>query len=1121
MAKQQPNSDIKDLTKSMQQLIKQVGVLTTELSKTAEKTKAKEEASVKKEADTKAEEERLKLLQAQNEAYEERLKIEQELEKSEEASKSRDKKRLELQNQANKLAAQAIKNQSNFGTELYKELDVKHEIQETDALILEYAKQISKANKDGKKDLVKELDLKIQTLKSTKQNLKQIDETAKSQNNFNKTAEETLKKYKKIGDAIKSPGKFIENIGDELKKSIGERFNASLAAPKKSILEIASTGIQAGLIGGFIMAAKRAFEINDHIVEMRRQFGLTNKEAHQVHETLSDINQQTKIKGVVQEDVNKAYSQLTSTFGTIHAANQQLIDSQMLLTKHVGMTAEQATNFQETSFGTGKSVEEQLGMIRAQVTEYNQLSGDSIDVHETQKAIASVAKSTAASYGGYGPKLVQAVIQAKRLGVSLEDAEGISGNLLDIETSLENEMKANVLTGKHMNMNRARELALMGKHTEAVEEVVKQAGGYSEIMNMLPYQQEAVAAAAGMTKDQLIATTMESEKQKTLEKFKIKSLKSLTAEQRNSLITSKKYTEEQLKQMETQEQEATMKEKTAQLQSKLYSLLDKFSGPLTRMVELISKFMDKLINGIGSAKEGLKKILPEGAVKFLGDYGPKIATLGAGAFVAAKGLGKAAEFLGLKKKGDGKSPDDPMFVSVVGGGMKSGGNGGTGGGDVEAGGDAGGVGGGIMKKLKGKFTNSKLGKKLGGSKLGKFAGKAGGLLGKLGLGSMATGMISDATGIDVGGMLGGGDDVETPAPEEVKPNKPGGNSRQRRKERRAAQRAARAGGGATPSTPAPSSGGASPSAASGGGDAAKKIAESSKSGASQLSGGSTPKPSAPSAPKKGLFGSIGGFFSKVVDKAKNLAGKLNPLNAIKGAFKGPGLKKILGKIPKIGGIVNAAMSLGGAATGGGDPQEVGKQIVMAIGDMGGSFLGGILGSIIPGAGTLIGGFLGGYAGSALAGLIADNVDLSGIGKAAISMFGGDAAAAPAAAGGGGGTSASPSKPSAPSTAAGASPKPSAPSSTPTASIKPTTPTAGSTNTKTMTAASTPAARPPAAAGGGSGGSGIESLLKELITKVDQPLKINIGNKVISEIETQSALKRNITTRTDRSYNTTS
>ena len=144
-------------------------------------------------------------------------------------------------------------------------------------------------------------------------------------------------------------------------------------------------------------------------------------------------------------------------------------------------------------------------------------------------------------------------------------------------------------------------------------------------------------------------------------------------------------------------------------------------------------------------------------------------------------------------------------------------------------------------------------------------------------------------------------------------------------------------------------------------------------------------------------GSKGGFFSKMMSGASNMMSNLNPMKALKSAFSGPNLKKIVGYLPKVGKLAQLAMTaysmysgakgIAGAAQGGASYQDVGKEAVQSLGDLGGTVIGGIVGSLIPGAGTFIGGLLGGMGGSALAGLIADNVDLTGFGKTVVDVLG--------------------------------------------------------------------------------------------------------------------------------------
>jgi len=92
-------------------------------------------------------------------------------------------------------------------------------------------------------------------------------------------------------------------------------------------------------------------------------------------------------------------------------------------------------------------------------------------------------------------------VQAKKFGINLEQAESIASGLLDFESSIQNELEAELLTGKNLNLERARGLALNGKATEAAAEVLSQVGSTTEFMNMNVIAQEKMAAAMGLSRD--------------------------------------------------------------------------------------------------------------------------------------------------------------------------------------------------------------------------------------------------------------------------------------------------------------------------------------------------------------------------------------------------------------------------------------------------------------------------------------------------------------------------------------------------------------------------------------------------------------------------------------------
>ena len=78
-----------------------------------------------------------------------------------------------------------------------------------------------------------------------------------------------------------------------------------------------------------------------------------------------------------------------------------------------------------------------------------------------------------------------------------------SRGLLDIENSLTAEMEAEVLLGRELNLETARRAALEGDHLTVLKELAKEFGTVEEFQNLSVLQQEAAAAAANMTVEEM------------------------------------------------------------------------------------------------------------------------------------------------------------------------------------------------------------------------------------------------------------------------------------------------------------------------------------------------------------------------------------------------------------------------------------------------------------------------------------------------------------------------------------------------------------------------------------------------------------------------------------------
>ena len=107
------------------------------------------------------------------------------------------------------------------------------------------------------------------------------------------------------------------------------------------------------------------------------------------------------------------------------------------------------------------------------------------------------------TFKGSSKALFEAVAKANQLGVELSKTEGIAANLLNFEQSIEAEITAEMLTGKQINLDRARLLALNNDFVGATAEVLKNFKSIEEIQDMNFITAQAVSEVTGLTKDEL------------------------------------------------------------------------------------------------------------------------------------------------------------------------------------------------------------------------------------------------------------------------------------------------------------------------------------------------------------------------------------------------------------------------------------------------------------------------------------------------------------------------------------------------------------------------------------------------------------------------------------------
>jgi hypothetical protein len=143
------------------------------------------------------------------------------------------------------------------------------------------------------------------------------------------------------------------------------------------------------------------------------------------------------------------------------------------------------------------------GSIIKQTSALAKQTGIQLDNKKIIGEVAKVSGQLRLQYANNPALIAKAVVQTQKLGMSLEQAQKAAQGLLNFEESIENELSAELLTGKDLNLERARGLALNGDSAGAAEEMAKQVGTAADFTSMNVIQQEALAKAVGMSADEL------------------------------------------------------------------------------------------------------------------------------------------------------------------------------------------------------------------------------------------------------------------------------------------------------------------------------------------------------------------------------------------------------------------------------------------------------------------------------------------------------------------------------------------------------------------------------------------------------------------------------------------
>jgi len=204
-------------------------------------------------------------------------------------------------------------------------------------------------------------------------------------------------------------------------------------------------------------------------------------------------------------DVLKVMTELTKEMslsaGAIFSAEDlgRLAQAKNLL----GLSDKQAANLGIRSKVAGVGIEAyQKGIIKA-TNNYNATNKSVLAHGAVLQEVLNTSDSISLSLGGDPEKITAAATAAMSLGLNLQRVDEIASSLTDFQSSISNELEAELLTGKDLNLEKAREFALSNDLAGLSKELAKNGASAAEFGKMNRLQQESLAKALGMSREEL------------------------------------------------------------------------------------------------------------------------------------------------------------------------------------------------------------------------------------------------------------------------------------------------------------------------------------------------------------------------------------------------------------------------------------------------------------------------------------------------------------------------------------------------------------------------------------------------------------------------------------------
>ena len=305
-----------------------------------------------------------------------------------------------------------------------------------------------------------------------------IDDALKKNKEFTKDIIKGGAQAGKLSTKFAVAGDLIGHLGKNLSKSLG---------PIALIAELVN-GIKAA---------------DEQTTALGKSMSMTKGESALFRENLAEAARDSGNMAVTGTKMVENFNALNQQLGFINNFTTDNLVTMTKLTEQVGLTADVAGSLVTLSEARGTNADKELKTAYLASYELQRQSGIQQNLNTILEKVAKISGQLRANLGANTVEMAKAVTLGGELGGELSDVQTISKSILNFESSIAAELEAELLTNKELNLERARYAALTGDVVGLEREIADQLGSFTEFSKMNVIQQEAMAAAFGLSSDRL------------------------------------------------------------------------------------------------------------------------------------------------------------------------------------------------------------------------------------------------------------------------------------------------------------------------------------------------------------------------------------------------------------------------------------------------------------------------------------------------------------------------------------------------------------------------------------------------------------------------------------------